>query len=413
LSKDLKIVDHLFRHQFGKMVAILVRLFGFSAIQTAEDIVQESFLKAMGSWKINGLPENPEAWLIRTAKNLAIDQLRRSKLHSKYISHQASNGTANISIDNFFLEKELEDAQLRMIFACCHPQLSHSDQIAMTLQVVSGFSVQEIANALLLKKEQVKKRIQRAKSKLKSTNHELRIPQGKELLSRLPVVEKIIYLIFNEGYYSASNDQLIREELCFEAMRLAKMLVVNPILMHPDIYALLGLMCFHACRLPSRISSSAEVILFEDQDRELWNRELIFVANQYMYEAIETEHFSTYHYQAAIAAEYVKPARFEDTDWEKILEWYDALLKIDQSPNFLLSRTIVLIYKGDLKSAAKELDSFEDKLPDQKQFLLDAVWANLYSKKGEIKRSKMYLKSAIGKAPSEVEKNILLQKLKG
>jgi len=411
LSKDLKIVDHLFRHQFGKMVAILVRLFGFNAIEKAEDIVQESFLKALSSWKINGLPDNPEAWLIRTAKNLAIDQLRRKKLHSKFIAHQTTSGVSNISIENLFLEKEIEDAQLRMIFACCHPSLAPSDQIALTLQVVSGFSIQEIANALLLKKEQVKKRIQRAKAKLKTSNLDLEIPSGKELSTRLPMVEKIIYLIFNEGYYSYSNSQIIREELCFEAMRLARIIVVHPLLKHPDIYALLGLMCFHASRLSTRISPSSEVVLFEDQDRKLWNKELIFLANQYMYNAVETDEFSTYHYQSAIAAEYVKPEKFKDTNWMKILHWYDALIAIDSSPIFRLSRIVVYIYLNRRKDAEKELSKIDNIFPSQKQFMIDSIWASLYEKNGDHQKSKERLKTALENAPSELEKKILRKRL--
>ncbi len=410
MSKDLKIVDHLFRHQYGKMVAILVRLFGFNAIETAEDIVQESFLKALANWKINGLPDNPEAWLIRVAKNLAIDYFRKNKVHSKYLDQQSETGVATIPIDNLFLDKEIEDAQLRMIFACCHPSLNPSDQIALTLQVVSGFSIQEIANALLLNKDQIKKRIQRAKAKLKTANLKLKIPEGKDLIARLPIAEKIIYLIFNEGYYSSGNDQVIREELCFEAMRLARMLVNHPLLKHPDIYALLGLMCFHACRLPSRVNARSEIILFEDQDRSLWNKELIFLANQYMYKAVETTQFSTYHYQAAIAAEYVKPEKFEDTNWTKILEWYEALVLLDSSPVFLISRAIVNIYLNQFGLATKELDAIEQRLPKNKQFMLNAVRATLFERKKEIEKAKKYLLTAIDQTPSVSEKKLLLKK---
>lgn len=249
------------------MVAILTKLFSFSDLDKAEDIVQDTFAKALTNWRINGLPDNPEAWLMKVAKNRSIDYLR-TKRHtesSEFLQHY--QGTTAIAVDKLFLESEVSDAQLRMIFACCHPSLKEADRISITLQIVSGFSRKEIAAALLKPSEQIKKRIQRAKAKLNKLNIRLEIPQGNELLSRRETVLKVIYLLFNEGYASSNNDELIRDELCAEALRLGKLICDHPITNHPNANALVGLMCFLVARFNSRLDTKGQMVLFENQDR--------------------------------------------------------------------------------------------------------------------------------------------------
>lgn len=307
-------IDHLFRNQYGKMVAILTRLFSFSDIEKAEDIVQDTFAKALSQWRINGIPDNPEAWLMQVAKNKGIDYFRSKKSHNTSSIKEHSHGTASIAIDNLFLEKEISDAQLRMIFACCHSELKEADQIAITLQIISGFNAKEIASGLLKPYEQIKKRIQRAKAKIKTSKNALIIPQGPALVERRTTVLKIIYLIFNEGYSSSHTDQLIQRDVCGEALRLGKLVCDHSITKHPDAYALVGLMCFLAARFDSRVDQDGDMILFEDQDRSKWDRQMLYLGNKYMFQAVETGQFSKYHYEAVIQSEYMKVHSFRDID---------------------------------------------------------------------------------------------------
>ena len=408
-----KLVDHLFRHQYGRMVAILTRLFGFDQIEVAEDLVQESFIKALSSWKIKGLPDNPEGWLMQTAKHLAIDYFRKQKVHSNYLSKPANqqSGTQTISINNLFLENEIEDAQLRMIFTCCHPLLKFEDQIALTLQVVSGFGLVEIAAALLLNKEVVKKRIQRAKKKLKTEQVKLEIPVGKDLAARLPVVEKVVYLIFNEGYSSNKSEQLIRKELCFEALRLGRIITEHKILGKPSTLALMGLMCFHAARFESRLNASDEIILFAEQDRSKWNQELFLLGNFYMDKAVVDATYSSYHYQAAIVVEYMKADLFQKTDWEKIIRWYDCLIEIEPSPFHKLNQAVVQLYAGHIATAQQNLDLLDPLSLAKRRYLWHSVQAQLFLRTGKKNEAIDQWLEALKLAPTIQEKRLIEQKM--
>jgi len=367
-TNDQKI-DHLFRRQYGKMVAILTRLYTFSDLEKVEDIVQDTFVKALANWRINGLPHNPEAWLMSVAKNRAIDFFRSNK-SSRTDAIEQYSGTSSIAIENLFLEKEISDAQLRMIFACCHPLLSESDQIAITLQIVSGFSVKEIAAALLKPSEQIKKRIQRAKAKLKSNKIKLSIPQGEDLIARRSSLLKVIYLLFNEGYLTSNSKELINKELCLEALRLGKLVCDHHITNHHNANALVGLMCFLSARFESRMNNNGQIVLLENQDRTLWDKGLIYMGNKYMYQSIETNQYSKYHYEAAIQSEYIKASSFQDTNWDQLLEWYRRLKEIDPSPMIDLNIAIVMMYKGELLQSKTALLELDLKLFGSRKYLL-------------------------------------------
>lgn len=270
------LVDHLFRHESGKMVAVLTRIFGMHNLEMIEDVVQEAFLRATQSWTFNEVPENPSAWLMQVARNRAIDIVRRQQNfinYSKEVAGQLLEETEN-TVGQFFSESEIADSQLRMIFACCHPSLKEEDQLALTLKTVSGFGVAEIAHALIAHEATIQKRLYRAKQFLKESDIALEIPSGRALSARLDIVYTVLYLLFNEGYNSLKTNELIRRDLCAEAMRLCLLLAEHKIGNRPSTFALLSLMCFHASRFESRMDENNSIILLQHQDRSKWDKDL-------------------------------------------------------------------------------------------------------------------------------------------
>ena len=231
---ESKIIDHLFRHHSGKMVSVLTRIFGLQHLDTIEDAVQDTFIKASLSWR-KKQPDNPEAWLTKAAKNRVLDIFRTLKAEQKHLP-QFNQGLHTIAISELFLDTEIEDAQLRMIFTACHPKLDPRDRIAFALKTVSGFSIREIASALLTKEDSVKKRLFRARKIIKKEAIKFKIPIGKSLPQRLESVMEVLYLIFNEGFHSNQKEHLIRKELCAEALRLTQMLIKNELSQSPDVY---------------------------------------------------------------------------------------------------------------------------------------------------------------------------------
>jgi RNA polymerase sigma factor (sigma-70 family) len=274
-----QIIDHFFRHESGKMTAVLSRLLGLQNLETAQDIVQDTLLQAMNTWSYNNFPDNPAAWLYRVAKNKAIDFLRKEKkfreISPQYGYLLQSEYSLSPTVTNLFLENEIEDSQLRMMFACCHPLIPAESQIALTLKTLCGLSSSEIAHAFLTTDETIAKRIYRAKEKIKTEHIELIAYDGHELQERLDTVLKSLYLLFNEGYNSSHPDQLIREDLCEEAIRLCHLLTQHSLTRFPRTYALLSLFCFQASRLQARLDDKGHIIILKYQDRSKWNRSLI------------------------------------------------------------------------------------------------------------------------------------------
>ena len=352
-----KLVDHLFRHQAGKMISVLIRLFGIYNLELAEDIVQDTIRQALLDWSLGNIPGNPEAWLMAVAKRKAINCVRREK----YIRHFAeeydrllkSNWTSSHIIDNVFLDHEIKDSQLRMIFTCCNPVLSSESQIALTLKTLCGFNVREIASSLLTTEDTVSKRLYRAKEKIRNSNLPFEIPHGRDLNQRLDAVYLVIYLIFNEGYNSISDALVIRKDLCWEAMRLAGLLLEKPLDHYPKTYALLALMCFHSARFGSRLDDSGGIVILEEQDRTLWDKDLIERGFSFLSNASSGDEISEYHIEAAIAAQHCLAKSFEETDWETIYALYNNLEKIKLSPIITLNKAIIA---GKMEGAQKSIE---------------------------------------------------------
>jgi RNA polymerase sigma-70 factor (ECF subfamily) len=410
-SSPQQLIDHLFRHQSGKMVAVLSRIFGIRHLTMVEDVVQEAFLKAVQLWPLNPLPDNPAAWLMQTARNKAIDILRRQQYFQDY-SKQLQQET-EITIDQFFLDHEIADSQLRLIFACCHPRLKEEDQIALTLKTVSGFGIVEIAKALLTNEPAIQKRLYRARQLIKDEHIQMEIPMGAELEKRLESVYTVLYLLFNEGYNASIAGNLIRKDLCAEAMRLCLLLCEHPLSAKPASYALLSLMCFQASRFESRIAANQEIILLEQQDRNSWDRDLIGKGYEYLQQSSCGNQLSVYHIESAIAAEHCMAPSFAATNWQRMLTLYDLLLTKKNIPTVTLNRAIVLAQLHQTTAAIAsimQLSGIAQLL--QKQSIFNAVLGELQLKEQQFTLARAYFKQAMLLTSSEQEKSLIAKKLR-
>lgn len=403
-----KDIDHLFRHHSGKMVSVLTRIFGLQNLDIIEDAIQDTFIKASLSWR-KEQPEYPEAWLTKAAKNRVLDIFRTLKTQKNNLPN-ISQGTDAIAINELFLDSEIEDAQLRMIFTACHPKLDPRDRISFALKTVSGFSTKEIASALLTKEDTIKKRLSRARKAIQKSNIQFNIPQGKTLPERLESVMEVLYLIFNEGFHSNSKDQLIREDLCGEAMRLCKLLLKRKQTQLPECYALFALMCFHSARLPAKTNVDNELLDLKQQDRSLWYFPLIQLGNIIMDKAVETDHFSCYHFETAIAAEHLKAETFEDTNWTKILQWYQALYNLQPMPSHLLTMAVICIQDKDYKTANTYFTQLQPEDLEQRAYLYYAAKADYFETTNDLKKALQNIDKALELVTNTLEKEYLQKK---
>lgn len=354
-----ELIPHLFRTESGKITTVLCKLFGIELIEIAEDITSETFLAALETWTYKGVPENPTAWLYSVAKNKAKNYFTRNKIFSDKIAGQLKMSSAvseEMEID--LSGKNITDSQLQMLFAICHPSIPAEAQIGLALRILCGFGIDEIANAFLSSKETINKRLFRAKEKLRAEKVSIGFPRETEINSRLENVLRTLYLLFTEGCYSESNDNILREELCLEAMRLMHLLVENEQTNQPDVNALLALMCFHSSRFEARKNGRGEIVLYQDQDEKLWNRELIARGAWFLHQSSQGNSFSKYHLEASIA--YWHTIK-EDTNekWENILQLYNRLLQIEYSPIAALNRTFALSKATGKQAAIIEAEKLQ------------------------------------------------------
>jgi RNA polymerase sigma factor (sigma-70 family) len=381
-----------------------------------EDTVQETFLKALQVWKFGTMPDNPSAWLMQVARNRTVDLIRRQQKFAD-ISSELSvrlQSDAENTIGQFFLDTEIADSQLRMIFTCCHPELNPEDQIALTLKTVSGFGVQEIAKALVSNETAIQKRLYRAKEYIRKYDIRFEIPMGSALNDRLETVYTVLYLLFNEGYNSSKEDELIRYDLCMEAMRLCKLLTEHKLTAAPSGFALLSLMCFQASRFESRLGENNTIILLQQQDRRKWDRRLIQMGYHYLNFSSAGDVLSVYHIESAIAAEHCLAPDFESTNWPAMLRLYDLLLDQKPAPIVMLNRAIILAQTAWIAAA---IDSILDIpgihwLLDQ-QYIYAAVLGDLYGRAENLAEARRLLEKAWQLTPSLAEKKLLQEKMNG
>ncbi len=409
-----QLVDHLFRRQSGRILARLTRIFGPGNLDLAEEVVQEALMSALQSWPFHGVPDKPEAWIVRVARNRALDVLRReSRLREKQsqIELQLGRLSSPEQSDRIVFEKEIAEDQLRMIFMCCHPSLPPAAAVALTLKTVGGFGVSEIARALLARESAVAQRLVRAKRQIRRQKIGLAMPRGEELARRLDSVLAVLYLMFNEGYSTASGERVIRGDLCREAIRLTGLLVRHPLTKRPRVEALLALMLFQAARLPARQNGSGELLLLSEQDRSLWDRNLIQEGFRHLESSIGGGDESQYHLEAAIAATHASAPSYQETDWRRILGLYDALLSSQDSPVVRLNRSVALCFVRGPAEALSELDRIRDHPSLRSYSLLPATMAAFQEQLGKRTEAARLYRQALRSPCSEPEKRFLERKL--
>lgn len=333
-----ELIPHLFRTEFGRITAVLCKLFGFDNITVAEDIASETFLTALNTWPYKGIPENPQAWLYMVAKNKAKNMLTRNQLFTQKVTPavQANHMTEYI-MEVDLSDRNIIDSQLQMLFAICHPCISPEAQVGLALRILCGFGIDEIAGAFLTNKETINKRLFRAKEKLRAGHVKMEFPADNQLTTRLKLVLTTLYLLFNEGYYSETDNEILRQDLCTEAMRLTQMLIAYPFANQPEVNALFALMCFHASRFAARKNKNGDLILYHDQDETLWNKSLIAEGALHLNKASQGNTLSKYHLEAGIAYWHTQKADTREK-WESILQLYNHLLVIEYSPVAALNR---------------------------------------------------------------------------
>lgn len=357
--EDSQLLHNLFRTEYRKLVSVLCYLFGIKHIEIAEDIVSDTFLAATETWSLKGVPENPTAWLYTVAKNKTKNHLKRDVFFEQKLSPELKYGaekTEEIFVD--LSSKNIADSQLAMIFAVCNPSISTESQVALALNLLCGFGIQEIADAFLTNKEVIYKRINRAKEKLKVENIKIEQPTTLEINDRLEPVLTTLYLLFSEGYYSSSQNTILRKDLCAEAMRLVHLLMENKTTNKPSVNALFSLMSFHSSRFDARTNEEGEIVLYDDQDETKWNQELIIQGTYFLNQASTGDKITKYHLEAGIAYWHTQK---EDTEekWDNILQLYNSLLILEYSPIAALNRTFALAKVHGKELAIQEAEKLK------------------------------------------------------
>ncbi|MEQ9424770.1 MAG: sigma-70 family RNA polymerase sigma factor [Cyclobacteriaceae bacterium] len=401
------LTDHFFRHEYSKMVAVISRYFGLNKLDLAEDIVQDTLLEAMKNWEYNGIPPNPEAWLYKVAKNKAINAIKKSKFESTEWPKVDDSGAT----EDLFDENKIQDDMLRMMFACCHPSIKIESQTALILKTLCGFTIDEIATAYLSNSETINKRLVRARKTLKEAEIELKLPSDSELSNRLDAVLHSIYLLFNEGYNASSGDQLIRYDLCREAIRLAKLIAGHDLFKaNSTVHALIALMFLNASRFRARITSDGQLIRMENQDRKLWDQRLINSGLEHLEKITKEKTLSHYHILATISAHYCTAIDYDSTDWVSILQLYDVLIKIDNSVVVQVNRVIALAKVKGAERALQELEAIPvNRLVNYYHY--HTVKADLLTQTGKLNQAKTELQTASKLTSNNAEVQHLRSKL--
>lgn len=398
------------------MVATLTRVFGVHNLALAEDAVQDAFCRALEVWKFRGVPENPSAWLMATAKNRALDILRRQRTARTFAPELGrlleSEWTLAPVVEELFAGNAIQDDLLRMMFSCCHPRLPEEAQVALVLNILCAFSVHEIASAFVATPAAIEKRITRAKKVLAASRRLFDVTAAADFSARLPAVQRALYLLFNEGYHGASGETAVRVELCREAMRLTAVLLEHPLGKTPSTYALAALMCFHAARLPARVDASGNLNSFPDQDRSQWDRELAGEGWKLLELSATGFQLNQYHLEAAIASEHARALRIEDTDWGMIVSLYDKLMTISPSPIVALNRAIALAQKEGPERGLAEIRAIPDPGRLAAYPFYSAALGELELRAGRRPAARQHFRTALAQARNPMERQFLERRLR-
>lgn len=405
--ENQELIPHLFRTEYQKIVSVLCSLFGIHHIEIAEDIVSDTFLTASETWAIKGTPENPTAWLYTVAKNKTKNYLKRNTVFETKIVSEIKHNTPlnNPEIDLDLSDQNIADSQLAMIFTVCNPCNSEEAQIALALNLLCGFGINEISDAFLSNKEVIYKRINRAKEKLKEENIKIQNPNQSEVKERMQTVLKTIYLLYSEGYYSVSQNTTLRKDLCTEAMRLNYLLIQNENTNLPETNALMALMCFHSSRFDARTGDNGEIILYEDQDQSLWNQELIDRGTYFLSQSSTGNTLSKYHLEAGIA--YWHTIKQDNPEkWQNILELYNNLIILEYSTIVALNRTYALAKVKGKEEAISEAEKLN--LTDNHFYY--SLLGNLYTGIDSAK-ALQHFETALRLAKTISDKNIITRNI--
>ena len=408
-----QLVEHFFRHEYGRLVAALCRRVGARHIEVVEDAVQSALMAALNSWTVAGLPSNPSAWLFRAAHNNVVGELRqrtrRRRLLEQY-SWEAMDTTEKGP--ELFLAKEVQDDLLRMLFVCCDEAIPEQSQLVLALKTLCGFDIREIALRLFTSEANVYKRLGRARSRLRELPPHSQGPNEAQISARLPAVRRVLYLLFSEGYLSSHAETAIRRELCDEAIRLATLLAEHPIGQTPETFALLALMHLHAARITGRQHGSGGLVLLEEQDRNLWDKREIHVGLVWLARSAQGDVFSRYHAEAGIAAEHCLAPSFQETRWDSVVNYYSLLEQVAPSALHRLNRAVAVAeWKGPVAGLAA-LDGFEPPAWLRDSYMWAAVLADLHRRCGNAELANYYRTLACKAAPTPPVKQLLQRRLR-
>jgi RNA polymerase sigma factor (sigma-70 family) len=372
-----QVVEHFFRHEAGKILSTLTRILGIEHLNRAEDVVQETLVRALQTWPYYGIPRNPSAWITQVAKNLALDLIRRDKVFrnkENEITHLMEQISADSGADESGVsDSGIADDRLRMMFTCCHPVIPQEMQVALALKTLCAFSPAEIAKAFLTSEAAIAKRLTRAKQRIRDAHIVFEIPAGEELVPRVNSVLQTLYLLFNEGYKASEGEHLIRADLCAEAIRLGELLVEHPVGRRPRAQALLSLMLLNGARLPARLDADGNILRLEDQNRSSWDQAMIARGLYYLMHSTTADEVSEYHLQAGIAACHSAAKDYASTDWPRILSLYDRLIEMDDSPVVALNRAVAVANVRGARAGLQAVEQIRDRQQLSGYYLLYAV----------------------------------------
>jgi RNA polymerase sigma-70 factor (ECF subfamily) len=409
-----ELVEHLFRHQAGRMLATLTHIFGLENLDLAEEVVQETLLQALRQWRFHGIPDNPRSWLLRAARNKAVDLLRRQaalRRKEHELEQRLRERHARQDVADPPGAEELADEQLAMIFACCAPALPSEARVALTLKAVSGFSVAEIARAFLAEEPTIAQRLVRAKRRIREAGIALTLPAPAEIPSRLDSVLQVLYLVFNEGYGAHTGENLVREDLCSEAIRLAQLLASRPDTSLPKVHALLALFYFQAARLETRVDGEGNLLLLAEQERSQWDQALLALGVAQLERAAQGTELTEYHLQAGIAAVHSTSASVAETNWPRLVALYDQLLAMAPSPVVALNRAVAQSMVEGPETALAALNELSADPGLRNYYLLPAVRADFLRRLGRTAEAAACYQEALTYPCSEPERRFLVRRI--
>ncbi|MCC5876620.1 MAG: RNA polymerase sigma factor [Candidatus Sumerlaeia bacterium] len=400
-------VSRIYRENFGKAFATLIRLLG-GDFDLAEEALQEAFAKGISAWRTQGVPENPTAWLVSTARFKGIDMIRRRARLTDLKSDLLRREDEIEEWNHFLAAEEIPDDRLRLIFTCCHPAIDPKVQVPLTLREVCGLTNEEIASAFLAKPTTMAQRIVRGKAKIRDAGIPYVVPDLEDLPERLDAVLSVIYLVFNEGYCASAGDMLTRVDLSEEAIRLGRVLV--ELLPDPEAQGLLALMLLHESRRAARVSPEGDIILLEDQDRSLWNRALIEEGAALVGRSLASRQLGSFNLQAAIAAVHSEAPSSEDTDWNQIVALYTILLRASPSPVVELNRAVAIAMRDGPEAGLALIDEILSRGDLQEYHLAHAARGELLRRAGKLHPAREAIERALSLAKQEPERRLLLQR---